>query len=105
LSIFELLAELASKPNFRGCPFMRAGADAEQGGKIKQACDESRAFMRTQFTELVRETGAPDPEGLGEQLQLLYDGATVAAHADGNLKAPLAARALARQLVTAATPP
>jgi hypothetical protein len=83
---------------------MRAGADADEGGKIKQACDESRAFIRTQFTELAREAGAPDPEGLGAQLVLLYDGAGVAAHADGNPKAPLAARALARQLVTAASP-
>jgi AcrR family transcriptional regulator len=104
LSIFELLAELASQPNFRGCAFLRAGADADEGGKIKQACDESRAFIRTQFIELAREAGAPDPEGLGGQLVLLYDGAGVAAHADGNPKAPLAARALARQLVTAALP-
>lgn len=102
LSIFELQAERVAQPNFRGCAFMRAGTDADEGSKIKQACDESRAFTRTQFIELAREAGAADPEGLGEQLVLLYDGASVAAHSDGNLQAPLAALALARQLVTAA---
>jgi AcrR family transcriptional regulator len=104
LSIFELQAEVVAQPNFRGCAFLRAGADADEGGKIKQVCDQSRAFVRMQFTELAREAGVRDPEGLGEQLVLLYDGATVAAQADGNRKAPIAAQALARQLVTAASP-
>jgi AcrR family transcriptional regulator len=104
LSIFELQAELASQPNFRGCAFMRAGADADKGGKIKHACDESRAFMRTLFTNLAREAGVLGAEALGEQLVLLYDGAGVAAHSDGNSNAPLVARALARQLVSAALP-
>jgi AcrR family transcriptional regulator len=104
LSIFEFQAETVSQPNFRGCAFLRAGADADEGGKIKQACDESRAFICTQFTELAREAGASDPAGLGGQLVLLYDGATVGAQADANLKAPLVARALARQLVIAASP-
>lgn len=71
---------------------MRAGADADRDGKTKQACDESRAFIGTQFTELARQAGAQDPGVLGEQLALLYDGAAVAAQADGNAQAPLAAR-------------
>jgi len=41
LSIFELQAEVVAQPNFRGCAFLRAGADADEGGKIKQVCDQS----------------------------------------------------------------
>lgn len=102
LSLFAFLEEMVAQPNYRGCAFLRAGADPDKGGKIKQACDESRAFLRAQFTELAREAGAAHPEELGRQLVLLYDGAGVAAYADNNLKAPAAARELARLIVTSA---
>jgi AcrR family transcriptional regulator len=103
LSIFDLLADITSQPGFRGCAFLRAGADADADGKVKKACDESRGFLRTQFVELAREAGATNPEALGRQLVLLYDGAIVAAQADGNRDAPLAARDLARSLLDSAT--
>jgi hypothetical protein len=37
---------------------------------------------------------------LGRQLVLIYDGAAVAAHADRDLNAPKAARALAERLLS-----
>jgi AcrR family transcriptional regulator len=103
LSIFDLLADITSQPGFRGCAFLRAGADADADGKVKKACDESRGFLRTLFVELAREAGAKNPEALGRQLVLLYDGANVAAQADGSRDAPLAARDLARSLLNSST--
>jgi AcrR family transcriptional regulator len=99
LSIFDVLAEITSQPTFRGCAFLRAGADAGADGKVKQACNESREFLRNLFIDLARAAGAKNPEALGRQLVLLYDGAMVAAQADANRDAASAARDMARVLL------
>jgi AcrR family transcriptional regulator len=100
LAVFDLLGETVAQPNYRGCVFQRAGAEAEGGSTIKGACDDSRAWIRGQFTELARAAGAQNPESLGRQLVLLYDGAAMTAHADRDLDAPKAARALAERLLS-----
>jgi len=102
LSVFDLLDETVAGPNYRGCAFQRAGAEAGAGSTIRGACDDSRAWIRTQFTELARAAGAHDPESLGRQLVLLYDGAATTAHVDRDLDAPKAARALAERLLSPA---
>jgi hypothetical protein len=66
---------------------------------VKGVCEESRAFILGKFTELAREAGARDPELLGKQLVLLYDGASIAAHLDGNRSAVSTARALAAEML------
>ena len=100
LSVFDLLEETVAQPNYRGCAFQRAGSEAGAGSTIKGACDDSRTWIRTQFTELARAAGAHDPESLGRQLVLIYDGAAVAAHVDRDLNAPKAARALAERVLS-----
>jgi AcrR family transcriptional regulator len=102
LSIFDLLGELASQPGFRGCAFVRAGADANSSDRVKSVCEESRAFILGKFTDLAREAGVGEPELLGKQLVLLYDGASIAAHLDGNRNAASTARTLAAQMLSAA---
>jgi AcrR family transcriptional regulator len=104
LGVFDLLGETVAQPNYRGCVFQRAGAEADAGSTIKGACDDSRAWLRTQFTELARAAGAQDPQSLGRQLVLLYDGASMTAHVDRDLEAPKAARALAERLLSPAAP-
>jgi AcrR family transcriptional regulator len=100
LSVFDFLSEAVAQPNYRGCAFQRAGAEAGAGSPIKGACDESRAWMRAQFTELALAAGARDPDALSRQLVILYDGAATTAHVDRDLDAPKAARALAQRLLT-----
>jgi AcrR family transcriptional regulator len=102
LSIFDLLGELAAQPGFRGCAFVRAGADARASDRVKAVCEESRAFILGKFTDLAREAGASEPELVGKQLVLLYDGASIAAHFDGNRNAVSNARALAAQMLSGA---
>ena len=102
LSIFEILDELASQPGYKGCAFMRARADDGASDKVKAASDRSRAFTLEQFTSLAREAGAANPEQLGQQLLLLYDGASVAGHLDRNRNAASLARELAAQLLSSA---
>ena len=99
LSVFDLLGEIVSEPQFRGCAFVRASAEAIAGGKIKSACDASRAWMLEMFTTLARECVVEEAEVVGKQLVLLYDGASVAAHVDRNREAANEARALAAKLL------
>jgi AcrR family transcriptional regulator len=100
LSIFDLLAEVVAEPGYRGCAFVRAEADASSGESVKRVCQESRGFMLGKLTELAREAGASDPEMLGKQLVLLYDGATTAAYMDENRDAAKMARSLAEQFLS-----
>jgi AcrR family transcriptional regulator len=99
LGIFDLLAEIVNRTDYRGCVFQRASAEAGASSMIKGACDASRAWLRSQFTELARQAKAADPELLGQQLVFLYDGASLAASVDGDRKAPQAAKALAAQII------
>jgi AcrR family transcriptional regulator len=101
LSIFDLLAEVVNGTNYRGCAFQRASAEAGVSSVIKGTCEEPRAWLRSQFTELARQANAADPELLGRQLVFLYDGAALAASVDGERNAPQAARALAAQMIRA----
>ena len=103
LGIFDLLGELAAQPGFRGCAFVRAGGDTSASEKVRSVCEESRAFILGKFTDLAREAGASDPELLGKQLVLLYDGASIAAHLDGNRDAASTARTLAAGMLSAHT--
>jgi AcrR family transcriptional regulator len=100
LSVFDSLAETAARPNYRGCAFQRAGAEAGAGSSVKRACDDSRTWLRAEFTELARAAGARDPDALGGQLALIYDGAAMTAFLDQDAGAPRAARAIAEQLLT-----
>ena len=100
LSVFDLLGELVSEPTFRGCAFVRASTEAMAIPKVKTACEESRGWMLEMFTTLAREADVEDPQTLGKQLVLLYDGASIAAHVDRNRQAANEARALAAKLLS-----
>lgn len=103
LCVFDLLAEVVNGTNYRGCVFQRASAEAGMSSVIKGTCDEPRAWLRAQFTELAQQAKAADPELLGRQLVFLYDGAALAASVDGDRNAPQAARELAAQMMRAST--
>jgi len=99
LAVFDLLGELSAQPDYRGCAFVRASADAGASDKVKNAVRESRAFILEKFTDLCRLAGAADPVSLAKQLVLLYDGATTSAYMAGNRAAAATARALAVQVL------
>jgi AcrR family transcriptional regulator len=103
LGVFDVMGELFAEPNFRGCAFVRASAEARSGSSLKSVCDDSRIWIRTLFTQLAKDAGAADPESLAQQLVLLYDGASVSAQMDCNPGAAAAARAAASMMLDAAT--
>jgi AcrR family transcriptional regulator len=105
LSVFELMGELAAAPTFRGCAFLNASAEGPRGEtKVTRVCADQRAWTLGLFTELARDAGAGDPERLGRQLVVLYDGATVGAAMDGGDEPARTARAMAEALLDAQAP-
>jgi AcrR family transcriptional regulator len=102
LAVFDAQAEMFAEPSFRGCAFITASAEAPDGGLIEHAAADYRAEIRSLLTELAREAGAADPPALGRQLQLLYDGAGLAARMDRDPHAAAAAKAAAQVLLDAA---
>lgn len=102
LAVFDAQAELFAEPNFRGCAFITASAEAPDGGLIQQAADEYRREIRGLLAELARQAGASDPALLGRQLQLLYDGSGLAARMDRDPHVAADAKAAAEVLLDAA---
>jgi AcrR family transcriptional regulator len=101
LAVFEAQGELFAEPEFRGCAFARATAEAHST-VVDQAADDYRAWVRSLLTGLAREAGAPDPDLLGLQLHMIYDGATQSARMDHAPAAAPAGRAAAGTLLDAA---
>jgi AcrR family transcriptional regulator len=101
LAVFEAQGELFAERGFRGCAFVAAAAEAPRGGLIEQAADEYRMGIRALFTDLAEQTGASDPRKLARQLQVVYDGAGLAAGMDRDPSIATTARAAAEALLDA----
>ena len=101
LGVFEAQGELFAEPGYRGCAFVSASAESP-GTSVSQAADEYRGWVRGLFTGLARDAGAPDPEALGRQLHMIYDGSSLSARMDRDPSAAVTARAAAGALLDAA---
>jgi hypothetical protein len=98
IGIFEIQSE-NFVPGFKGCAFMTASAESTPGGAVEQMADEFRAWLLGLFIGLARDAGARNPEVLGRQLHLLYDGASIAAWMDRESNVTNSAQRAARLLV------
>jgi hypothetical protein len=92
----------ARRRSFRGCAFVTASAEAPEGGVVERAADQYRADIRTLFARLARELGARDPDALAAQLQVVYDGAGLAARMDRNPDVARASLATVEALIGSA---
>src|SRR6202012_4162045 len=72
LAIFDAMAEYVSRPDFRGCPFNNAAAEAPAGEAQRLAIKEYRDWLRRLFVELAAGTGVADCESLTDALVVLY---------------------------------
>jgi AcrR family transcriptional regulator len=102
LAIFDALAALFAAPDFRGCAFINAAADASPGSAEELATKDFRTWLHELFTGLVTATGYPDGDKLAAQLVMLYDGANISAQLDHNPAVADAARDGAANLLNAA---
>jgi AcrR family transcriptional regulator len=105
LAVFDAQAELFRRPDYRGCAFTAAAAEARPGGRVDEAADSYRRDVRALFTELAAAAGAPDPGLLASQLQLIFDGGGLAANLDRDPAIAAPARAAATALIAAAVSP
>jgi AcrR family transcriptional regulator len=102
LAVFEGQGELFAQPGYRGCAFARASAESQPGDQAEQAAEANRQWIRTLLTELVTQTGVPEPEVLARQLHLVYDGSVQSARMDHDPRVAAAARTAAAILLDAA---
>ncbi len=101
LGVFEAQGELFAEPGYRGCAFVSASAESP-GMSVSHAADEYRGWVRGLLTGLAGDAGAPDPEALGRQLHMIYDGSSLSARLDRDPSAALTAGAAAGALLDAA---
>jgi AcrR family transcriptional regulator len=104
LAVFDTQAQRIRQPDFNGCAFVSATTESPAGGVIDRDAAEFRTWVRTMFTDLADEAGAPDPDQLGRQLHVLYDGAGLTARMDRDPDISAATRAAVETLLGAALP-
>jgi AcrR family transcriptional regulator len=104
VGVFEVRGESLSRPEFRGCAFAVANAEARPGSAAQEATADYRDWMRSLFRDLAAGAGAPDPDALARQLHLLYDGVAATAWLDHDPTVAAVACAAAKALVDTAIP-
>src|SRR5258705_2336087 len=73
LVIFDEIADYVSLPEFRGCPFENAGAEAPAGECQGLAAKEYRDWLGQFFPELAADTGATASKALADALIVLFN--------------------------------
>jgi AcrR family transcriptional regulator len=97
LSLFDVLAQLARKPDFHGCPFSRALIEfsANEAQSASRAiAKEHKAALARWFAERLCAAGIADVEAATEELAMLYEGTLGRIAATRRPDAALAARRL-----------
>ena len=103
LAIFDAIADYVSLPEFRGCPFTNAAAEAPAGESQQLAIKEYRDWVRQTFLKLAADTGVADSRALVDALTVLYDGALATAEmGSGARAAAITAKRIARLTLAAA---
>jgi AcrR family transcriptional regulator len=98
-AVFDAQAALFRQPDFNGCAFVAACTEAASGGTIESDATAFRTWVRTLFTDLARQAEAADPDLLGRQLHLLYDGAALSARMDHDRGIAAASRGVVELLL------
>jgi AcrR family transcriptional regulator len=78
--LFDVLKKWFAEENFYGCPFINAvGEHDKEDDRIRLLTLKHKKIVLDKITELARVARPNDPEGLTHELNLLIDGAIVAA--------------------------
>jgi AcrR family transcriptional regulator len=97
LALFDDLTTLMGRRRFRGCIFLNAGIEAEGGERARTVIRHYRRWLVELLSGIAQAAGAENPETLGRQLALLYDGVAAAARLDDDRAAAARAARLAAQ--------
>ena len=94
-----MLDRLFKEPDYRGCTFMNATAEAPEGSVEQLGAKGFRDWLNGLFLGLAREANVVDPVAVGQQLVILYDGAVVVAQMDSTREPGQIAKGIARSLM------
>lgn len=100
IASFEVIREWFEQDGFRGCMFVKAGAEYQNSDHpIHIQAGENKRLVLDYFTDLARKAGAREPEKLAQQVQLLQEGAIATAVLLKNCDSALDARDAAQTLL------
>ncbi|MEV5850457.1 TetR/AcrR family transcriptional regulator [Streptomyces sp. NPDC051985] len=102
LAVFDRKPQDATGP-LRGCPFLNASVEVPdpEHPAHQLAAAHKREYAR-RLSDIAREAGVSDPETLGEQLALLFDGAVARSVALNSSHTQESARSIAELLIDTA---
>lgn len=105
LALFDVVAETQAANGHRGCAFIDAAAELTGDGDDapRAVARAHKGWLRDLFTRLAVEAGADDPETLGEELLLLFDGAHARVLVEQDTAPVARARAIAETLISGRT--
>lgn len=103
VALFEVLGSWIERPEFRGCPFIRAtGEFTDADDPVRAACQEHHRLLARALCQYADEAGAENPAGLVESLMVLFLGAIAAAQCRGDSAPAARAKEIATMLVNRA---
>lgn len=100
MAVFDWHAEWLQSPEFNGCAFIKAVAEYPQGDAkphLVAAAHKGRIYQLLE--SLLKELAVRQPAAIARQLELLIEGAIVAAHVYGRPESAGDARAAAEFLI------
>jgi AcrR family transcriptional regulator len=101
--LFEAIAVRTRRPEFRGCPFLKAAAEfPEEGSRARVVALAHKKELRKRLLKLCRTIGAHQPDILSDQLLMLIEGAYSTAGILGKRDAVKATAKAAEALIDAA---
>ena len=103
LASFDVLEDWFRGNSFYGCPFMSAASEYNlHTSPVFQVVVLHKRLMIAYFEELARAAGLDDPTRIGEEINLLHEGATAVAQVNGDPSTARRAKAMAARLIDAA---
>jgi len=100
LALFELAKSWFSDPDFYGCIFVNAAVEySEPSHPINACAREFKTLLRNFARDQAIAGGAVDPDGLADEIALLFEGATTVAQVSARPDAATTAKAIAAQLI------
>jgi AcrR family transcriptional regulator len=100
LALFELAKSWFADPDFYGCIFVNAAVEyAEPGHPINACAREFKTLLHDFARAQASAGGAADPDGLADQIALLFEGATTVAQVSARPDAATTAKQIAAQLI------
>jgi AcrR family transcriptional regulator len=103
LASFDVLEDWFRGNSFYGCPFMSAASEYNvRTSPVFQVVVLHKRLMIAYFEELARAAGFDEPAQIGEEINLLHEGATAVAQVNGDPSTARRAKAMAARLIDAA---